>query len=478
MKHGELNGLCLGPMPRRSFLQIGGVAAGGLGLSSLLKARDLSASAGKTQQDTSVIFVWLPGGAPHMETYDMKPDAPDTHRGEFNPIRTNVPGIEVCELLPMHAKCADKYNLIRSVHHTFSDHGGGHKRFLTGRDPKEPTGFINDFPCVGSMAFKALEGKRDTRGMPGYMALGNGRVNGINTFSFGSAYLGSETHPFAISADPSEKDFKVENIDIDKSLADRLTDRTSLLHDFDQMRRDVDNSGVFNSMDLFNRRALSMMTSENVRDAFDLSKESQRTRDRFSNHNWGTRALLARRLVEAGANWVTVVMENPYGETGVPWIDEGAYNWDSHAVNAHIFKDSKVRLPIYDKVITAMVEDLYERGLDRKVMLVVTGEFGRTPRISIGKGSKTKVDQPGRDHWPRAMSMLVSGGGMRTGQVIGATDSKGEEPVERPLSPNDLWASVYQHLGIDYNLAFPDHAGRPMPILPNGSPIQELLPVT
>ena len=476
MKHGELNGLCPGPIPRRSFLQIGGAAAGGLGLSSLLKARDLSASAGSIAQDTSVIFVWLPGGAPHMETYDMKPDAPDTHRGEFNPIRTNVPGIEVFELLPMHAKCADKYNLIRSVHHTFSDHGGGHKRFLTGRDPNEPTGFVNDYPCVGSMAFKALEGKRDTRGMPGYMALGNGRVNGINTFSFGSAYLGAETRPFAISADPSEKDFKVENIDIDKSLADRLNDRTSLLHNFDRMRRDVDNSGVFNSMDLFNQRALSMMTSENVRDAFDLSKESQRTRDRFSNHNWGTRALLARRLVEAGANWVTVVMENPYGDTGVPWIDEGAYNWDSHAVNAHIFKDSKVRLPIYDKVITAMVEDLYERGLNKKVMLVVTGEFGRTPRISIGKGTKTKVNQPGRDHWPRAMSMLVSGGGMRTGQVIGATDSKGEEPVERPLSPNDLWATVYRHLGIDYNIAFPDRAGRPMPLLPYGSPIQELLP--
>ena len=478
MKHGGLNGLCPGPMSRRGFLQIGGTAAGSLGLSSLLKARDLSASAGKNLEDTAVIFVWLPGGAPHMETYDMKPDAPDTHRGEFNPIRTNVPGIEVCELLPMHAKCADKYNLIRSVHHTFSDHGGGHKRFLTGRDPKEPTGFVNDYPCVGSMAFKALEGKRDTRGMPGYMALGNGRVNGINTFSFGSAYLGAETHPFAISADPSDKNFKVENIDIDKALTERLNDRTSLLRDFDQMRRDVDNSGIFDSMDIFNQRALSMMTSENVRDAFDLSKESERTRDRFGNHNWGTRALLARRLVEAGANWVTVVMENPYGGTGVPWIDEGAYNWDSHAVNAHIFKDSKVRLPIYDKVITAMVEDLYERGLNKKVMLVVTGEFGRTPRISIGKGSKTKVNQPGRDHWPRAMSMLVSGGGMRTGQVIGATDSKGEEPVERPLSPNDLWATVYRHLGIDYNLSFPDHAGRPMPILPYGSPIQELLPVT
>jgi hypothetical protein len=447
-------------------------------MASLLKARALSTPSGEPEKDTAVIFVWLPGGAPHMETYDMKPNAPSTHRGEFSPIKTNVPGIEVCDLLPLHAKCADKYNLIRSVHHTFSDHGGGHKRFLTGRDPKEPTGFVNDHPCVGSMAFKALDGKRNTHGMPGYIALGNGRVNGINTFSFGSAYLGPETHPFAISADPSEKDFKVENIDIDEGIAERIDDRTSLLKDFDRMRRDVDNSGVFESMDAFNQRALNMMTSQRVRDAFDLNKESKRTRERFTNHNWGTRALLARRLVEAGANWVTVVMENPYGKTGIPQLKAGCYNWDSHAVNAHIFHDARARLPIYDQVITAMVEDLHERGLNKKVLLVVTGEFGRTPRITVSKGTQTKVDQPGRDHWPRAMSMLVSGGGMRTGQVIGATNSKGEEPIERPLSPNDLWATVYQHLGIDHNMAFPDHFGRPMPILPNGSPIAELDPVT
>jgi hypothetical protein len=447
-------------------------------MASLLKARSLSTPSDVPEKDTAVIFVWLPGGAPHMETYDMKPNAPSTHRGEFSPIKTNVPGIEVCDLLPLHAKCADKYNLIRSVHHTFSDHGGGHKRFLTGRDPKEPTGFVNDYPCVGSMAFKALDGKRNTHGMPGYIALGNGRVNGINTFSFGSAYLGPETHPFAISADPSEKDFQVENIDIDEGIAERIDDRTSLLKDFDRMRRDVDNSGVFESMDAFNQRALNMMTSKRVRDAFDLNKESKRTRERFTNHNWGTRALLARRLVEAGANWVTVVMENPYGKTGIPQLKAGCYNWDSHAVNAHIFHDARARLPIYDQVITAMVEDLHERGLNKKVLLVVTGEFGRTPRISVSKGTQTKVDQPGRDHWPRAMSMLVSGGGMRTGQVIGATNSKGEEPIERPLSPNDMWATVYQHLGIDHNMAFPDHFGRPMPILPHGSPIPELAPVT
>ena len=470
--------LCPGPIRRRDFLQIGGSAAAGLGMASLLKARALSTPIGQPEPDTSVIFVWLPGGPPHMETYDMKPDAPDTHRGEFRPIKTNVPGMEVCELLPMHAKIADKYNLIRSVHHNFADHGGGHKRFLTARDPKQPTGFVNDYPCVGSMAFKALEGKRDTKGMPGYITLGNGRVNSIDTFSFGSAYLGTETHPFAISADPSADNFSVQNVHLDESLSKRLEDRTTLLSSIDNMRRDIENAGAMKSMDTFHQRALNMMTSQSVREAFDLSKESKRTRERFGKHNWGTRALLARRLVEAGANWVTVVMENPYGDTGVPWLNEGTYNWDSHAVNAHIFKDAEVRLPIYDKVITAMIEDLYKRGLNKKVLLVVTGEFGRTPRITVRPGSKTKVDQPGRDHWPRAQSILVSGGGMQTGQVIGATNSKGEEPIERPLTPNDLWATVYQHLGIDYTMTFPDHTGRPMHMLPYGAPIDELNPVT
>ena len=152
----------------------------------------------------------------------------------------------------------------------------------------------------------------------------------------------------------------------------------------------------------------------------------------------------------------------------------GTYNWDSHAVNCHLFKEAKVRLPIYDKVITAMIEDLYAKGLDRRVMLVVTGEFGRTPRIEVRPGTQTKVHQPGRDHWPNAMSMLVAGGGMRTGQVIGATDSRGEYPVERPLTPNDIWASILRHMRVDQNERFIDHGGRPHPILPYGQPVKEL----
>jgi hypothetical protein len=188
----------------------------------------------------------------------------------------------------------------------------------------------------------------------------------------------------------------------------------------------------------------------------------------------GQRALMARQLAEAGCSFVTVVMENPY-VSGIPHPKDGVYNWDSHAVNCHMNNDLRNRLPIYDRTITALIEDLYNRGLDKQVMLIVTGEFGRTPRINSQIGTQTKVKQPGRDHWPGAMSFLVCGGGMQTGQVIGSTNSRGEHPNSRALTPNDLWASVYRHLGIDTETTFPDHNGRPMPILPFGKPIEELL---
>ncbi len=464
------------PMSRRSVLQLGGGVLGGLGLSHLLEARALSAEAAPLP-DTSVIFVWLPGGPPHMETYDLKPDAPDDYRGQFNPIRTKVPGLDIGELLPRHAKIADKFTLIRSCAHKFADHGGGHKRFLTGRAPLEPTGFVNDTPMVGSMAAKVLEDRNNPSGLCNYIVLGNGRVNPIDVFSFGSAYLGAETHPFRISDDPNSKDFKVRNLALTSGLfEERLDDRMSLLNGLDQLRKDVDASRVMESIDAFNQLALSMITSADARQAFDLSRESDALRDRYGRHEWGQRAILARRLVEVGVPWVTVVMENPY-VSGISMPDWGVYNWDSHAVNCHLFKDAEVRFPIYDQVITALIEDIYDRGLDRRVLLVVTGEFGRTPRITVRPGTKSKIDQPGRDHWPRAMSMLVSGGGMRTGQVIGATNSKGEEPVSRPLTPNDLWASVYKHLGVNPEHTFPDHGGRPMPILPFGEPIHENDPV-
>ncbi|MCA9219549.1 MAG: DUF1501 domain-containing protein [Planctomycetales bacterium] len=463
---------CAGPVSRRTFLQIGSMAVGGLGFGDMLRLRSQAAAAtAKAEPDTSVIFVWLPGGPPHMETYDMKPNAPLDYRGDFRPISTNVPGIDVCELLPMHAKIADRYTLIRSVAHEFADHGGGHKRFLTGRKPAEPTGFVNDAPAVGSIVAKMREHRNN--GLPNYISGTNPGRAGVDVYSFGAAYLGPSYVPFNVPGDPSDEKFEVRNLGLDQSMSERLDDRVRLLEGFDRFRRDVDQSGAMNAVDQFNGKALELLTSDDARRAFDLTLEPDAVRERYGRHAWGQRALMARRLVEAGCSFVTMVMENPY-QSGVSWLKNGTYNWDSHAVNCHLFDDARIRMPIYDRAVTALVEDIYARGLDKKVMLIVTGEFGRTPRINSQTGTQTGVSQPGRDHWPGAMSMLVAGGGIKTGQVIGATNTKGEYPVDQPLSPNDLWATVYRHLGIDYTRAFPDHNGRPMPILPFGDPIEAL----
>jgi len=454
---------CSGPQSRRDFLKLGALTLGGLGAAGIVPWK---LQAAESTPDTSVIFIWLPGGPPHMEMYDMKPDAPAEYRGDFRPVRTNVPGIDVCEHLPMHTRIADKFTIIRSIAHNFADHGGGHKRFLTGRDPASPVGFINDHPMVGSMVYK-VRGQR-AGGVPNYICGTDGGRQQIDTFSFGSAYLGSSVHPFTVFGDPTEPTFQVQNL---RSInpEERLNERLNLLQRFDRTPDANDSTGTMAAMDTYRERALGMLTSDEARRAFDLSLEPRHVRERYGMHRYGQRALLARRLVEAGASFVTMVMENP-SFPGQPFPSDATYNWDSHAVNCHLFNDSLFRFPMYDRAVTALIEDLYDRGLDRRVLLIVTGEFGRTPRISYSNG------RPGRDHWPQAMSLIVSGGGMRMGQVIGSTNSRGEQPRDRPLTPNDLWATMFQHLGIDHNhTSFLDHTGRPMPILPYGTPIAELL---
>jgi hypothetical protein len=455
---------CPGPISRRSFLTIGTLGLTGLTLGDVLRLRAQAPAAQRpVAPDTSVIFIWLPGGPPHMETYDLKPDAPSEYRGDFRPIHTNVPGIDVCELMPLHARCADKYVLVRSVAHTFADHGGGHKRVMTGRLPATPTETVNDAPAVGSIVAKMRE--RVDVGLPNYVAGVDQGRQGIDVFAMGPAYLGPRYVPFMVVGDPSRLDFQVRNIGIDAGMAQRLDDRLELLRSFDSMRRDLDASGTAESMDSFNQQALGLMTSSRAREAFDLSREPAALRDRYGRNAWGQRAILSRRLVEAGCSFVTMVLENPH-------VDGCLYNWDSHAVNTHLFNDARGRLPVYDRAITALVEDLHARGLTEKVLLVVTGEFGRTPRLSYDQANGGR---PGRDHWPSAMSMLLCGGGMRHGQLVGSTNARGEHPHSRPLTPNDLWATVYHHLGINTDHPFPDHTGRPMPILPFGEPIRELV---
>lgn len=464
---------CPGPVPRRSFLQAGAVGLTGLGLADLLQLQAQAATANAAQSSNkSVIFVWLPGGPPHLDMYDMKPEAPSDYRGDFRPIPTNVPGIEVCELFPRHARIADKFTIIRSIAHEFADHGGGHKRFMTGRPPKEPTGFVVDYPAVGSMAAKMFEHRNV--GIPNHVLIVDAGRAQIDTFSLGTAYLGPAYAPFTVPGDPSEQGFRVKNLSLDAGTENRLANRASLLNGLDKLRRDLDQSGAIEALDKFGREAAELLTSQKARDAFDLSQEPASLKDRYGHHAWGYRALMARRLIEAGSKFVTVIMENPY-VSGVPTLKQGVYNWDSHAVNCHLFDDARVRFPIYDQTVTALIEDVYSRGLDQDCLIVVTGEFGRTPRIENNVGTQTGVRQPGRDHWPNSMSLIVSGGGLRMGQVIGSTDSKGLRPKDRPLTPNDLWATVFRHLGIDYSHSFPDHHGRPMPILPFGEPIAELV---
>jgi hypothetical protein len=459
-----------GPVSRRSFLQIGSATLAGLGLSDIYRRRAEANSGDARSPATSVILVWLPGGPSHLETYDMKPDAPTEYRGEFRPIRTNVPGVDVCELLPMHAKIADRFTLLRSLSHDFSSHEGGRRRVLTGRIPKSATSFVNDAPAAGSVVAKIRA--EVSRGVPNYIsAVDSGRA-GADVFAFGAAYLGPSHTPFEIIGDPNRPDFQVQNLALSHEMEGRLHDRRTLLGGIDRLRRDVDRSGGMEAMDRYNQMAFDLLTSVSARDAFDLSLEAPEVRERYGHHTYGQRTLLARRLVEAGSSFVSVVLENPQPDQ--PLACDMTSDWDPHAVNTHLFRDCRWRMPYYDQAITALIEDLYYRGLDKQVMLVVAGEFGRTPRLEYAVGLRSGALQPGRDHWPHAMSVLVSGGGMQMGQVIGSTNAKGEVPKDRPLTPNDLWATVYRHLGIDYTQTFLDLSGRPMPILPFGEPISEL----
>lgn len=452
-------GSCSGP-DRRALLRLGSLALAGTGLTRLPGRAETLVKG----EEPAVIFVWLPGGPAHIDTFDMKPDAPAEYRGEFKPVKTTVPGIEVCELLPQHAARAHRFSLIRSISHKFADHGGGHKKFMTGRDPREPTGFVTDYPAMGSMIYKEIGDT--TPGIPGYTLLTDGGRQQIDTFSLGSAYLGRATHPFVAYGDPSRTDFAVKN------LGERVVQPATLAERLDLLKEIAVNPATLARLDgpeVFRDRALELLNSPRARQAFELNRETEKTRARYGWHAYGQRALLARRLVEAGARFVTLTMESP-NVLGREWPKNVTYNWDSHAVNCHIFEDSRWRFPLLDQAVTALIDDLHDRGLDRRVLLVVTGEFGRTPKLEQVNG------RPGRDHWPQAMSVLVSGGGLKMGQVVGSTNSRGEVPKDRPLIPNDLWATVLRHLKVDYaDKSYLDHSGRPMPLLPDGQPIRELI---
>ena len=428
-----------------------------MGLSDLLRLRARAESKGNQPADTAVILLWLEGGPSHMETYDMKPDAPSEYRGEFMPISTRVPGMDVCELMPRHHDFTDRMTFIRSITHEVADHPGGAGRFLSGRTSRNISAFFGDNPTFDVIAGKVRENNSRT-GIPQFVS------NKPYLKGGGTAYLGTTAQPFVID-DPSDPEFEVANLEVDKSVQSRLDDRLQILNAFDRMRRRVESDQQLSAQNRFHQRAVEMLSSTAARDAFDLARESKAIRERYGHTTAGQGALLARRLVEAGCSMVTL-------DLGL-LTKGGPGTWDDHGDAQHIFKSMRKRLPVYDQAVTALIEDIYQRGLDERVLIIAAGEFGRTPKVNMGRAATPKW--PGRDHWPGAMSVMVSGGGWKMGQIIGSTTAKGEYPIDRQLSPNDFLATVYRFLGINPDDEFLNQRGRPIPILPHGDVISELI---
>ena len=426
---------------RRSFLQVGSLGIGGLTLPNLLKQQAQAADAGQPVKKKSVILVWLAGGPSHLDMYDLKPNAPAEIRGEFRPIPTNVSGIEISEHLPRQAAIMDKLAIVRSAFHTNGGHGMGSQWMMTGY---QPTLEVNDniYPSIGSIVART-SGANDPA-VPAY-------VNLPKPVSFGkAAYLGASYNPFSPESDPNSDGFQVRNLKLPGRVdLARMNRRRGLLSSLDTIRRDIDLQSDIAGLDSFYRDGLDMVTNDKAIKAFDIKSEEAPLRESYGRNDLGQSCLLARRLVEAGVTFVTV---------------QAGGGWDTHGDNFKQLKDNL--LPKYDQAVSALVQDLCDRGLQNDVLVMSFGEFGRTPKINPGAG---------RDHWPGAMSVLYAGGGLKMGQVIGSTNSNAEYPTTKPYSPGCVLSTMYHTLGIDYKHAFFDHAQRPLPILNEGKPIEELV---
>lgn len=459
---------------RRSFMKMGLAGFGSLSLPGLLRLRAASAASAESDtvpKKTAVIMVWQPGGCSHLETYDPKPEASSEYRGPFATIPTKVPGLNFCELLPRQAAIADRFTVLRSMRQGAGGHPAGSMQMLSGdsdtRDKPKPR--LPDWMSVTNY-LRSLEGPR-TNPLPAYVG-----INPPTSYN-GPAYLGDAYSPFSVTGDPNSPKFVVPNIGLSDAREVRhLGRRATLRQNLDTLERAFDTAGELQALDEFETQAMTLLTNPKTKEAFDLSQESEETRDRYGRNTWGQQLLLARRLVEAGVEVLTSSLRGP--------LCGRVQNWDDHAVNHHVFDAMKFRSAAYDQAVSALIEDIYERGLDERVLVVVTGEFGRTPKISYqpstGAGNASApagTKQPGRDHWPRAFSNIWAGGGIETGRFIGATDKRGEDSIERICSAHDFLATIYHHLGIDYSkVTIEDFNGRPTPIVDHhGKPIPELI---
>ena len=423
---------------RRNFLQAGALGFLGLNLPDLL--RRANAAEGKAV-DKSAIFVFLHGGPTHLDTFDLKPDAPIEYRGEFKPIASKTPGMEFCELLPRMAKQSDKIALLRSVAHSQAEHTLG-QRFLTTGNPPTPA---IQYPGYGAVVSKEF---RSPPGVPPYIKLNFGYDIAMAESIQPAGYLGVAYNPFKVNGDPNSRDFSVRALNLPDGISrERIDARRSLLEGLDTTFRDAElKSQDLDGLDKFYQQAFDMLNSPKAREAFDLSKEQASVRDGYGRHSFGQACLLARRLIEAGVRFVTI----NYG------------SWDAHG---QIFPALKRKLPELDLGVAALLEDLGSRGLLEKTAVLMTGEFGRTPKVN-GIG--------GRDHWSRAMSVVMAGAGIKGGQVIGKTNDKAEEPTENPIRPEDLAVSLYHALGIDPSKEYRTATGRPVEIVRGGKVVERL----
>lgn len=436
-------GYCDG-VSRRNFLKIGALGLGGLTLPQVLAAQ--AASGRKPGQHKAVIMIFLPGGPSHQDMFDLKMDAPQEIRGQFKPIKTKVDGIEICEHMPLIAKVMDKCAIIRSIVGATGDHYA--VQCLTGRSHvKTPAG---GWPCIGSTLSKVLGPVNKSVPVAVGLAPKMGHVPWADNGSPG--FLGLSHAPFKPEG-AGKQDMVLNGVTLD-----RLQDRRALLTSFDKLRRDVDTSGLMDGLDSFNEQAFGMLTSSKLVEALDLSKEDPKIVERYGKGDPKNRDdggpklmehfLIARRLVEAGSRCVTLAFSR----------------WDHHGDN---FGALRQDLPLLDQGVSALVEDLYNRGLDKDVSVVVWGEFGRTPQIN---------KDGGRDHWPRVSCGLFFGGGMKVGQVIGSTDRLGGEAVDRPVQFGEVFATLYHNMGIDVNkVTVNDLTGRPQYLTDGLQPMKELV---
>lgn len=430
---------------RRELLQVGSLSALGV---NLLDTFRQPTQAAQSKREVNCILLWLLGGPSHIDMYDMKPQAPSEIRGELTPISTRVPGMELCELMPHLADCADKFSLIRSMHSYSPTHGQGDFHLMSGN---KLTPAINP-PGFGAML--TWQQERRPRQTPPFVQVGKLDSPQYGDPGFGG-YLGRTYDPFVVERDPNSSSFAVNEFSPPDSVSvERLTDRQQLLTALDQYQaRNEDQLEFARTHDKFRARALSMVTSQRAKNAFDISQETDQVRERYGRNRVGQGLLLARRLVEAGVRFVTVKGYVRYG-------------WDHHP---EVFPRLRTEVPPYEQGYAALLNDLHQRGMLDNTLVITAGEFGRTPRLNNDPRA------PGRDHWNRCFSLTLGGGGIKTGIVLGASDRHAAEITDRPVSVPDYAATVYHALGLNPQAELRTLDDRPMLALPEGKVITELI---